>query len=367
MTPARPRSHIAPLHVRARESRPQPRGLPVINLSFNELPFTNSGDVQNAINEATANANIYGNPSCELLRRKLAEVYSLNADHLICGNGSEELLDVIGRVFARPGDEILISEYGYIQFPIIANRVGATLVKAAEKNFTTDIDRLLAAVTDRTTLVFLANPNNPTATMVDTKALRRLAQSLPTSAALVIDLAYGEFATAGYCASMHELVCQHENIIVTRTFSKAFGLAGLRIGWLHAPEWMIPSLYAARGMGTANAAGQAAAIAALIDRQNTESNISLIVSERERVSRALVETGFEVIPSSANFMMTRLKGGSENQATDLATHLFDDVGILINQTREDGLQSFIRFSLSLPDNNTLLLCSMKRFAIRSSL
>ncbi len=361
MTPRKPRPLIEPLTIRARESRPQPRGLPIINLGFNELPFPPSTSVLDAINAATANAHLYGNPTCELLRNALSRVYSLNADQLICGNGSEELLDVIGRVFAAGGDEILISEYGYIQFPIVANRVGATLVKAAETNFTTDIDRLSAAVTDRTTLVYLANPNNPTATMLSADEISRFAQWLPAHIVFVIDLAYAEFAGDNYCELMHELVSRHDNVIVTRTFSKAFGLAGLRIGWLHAPEWMIPALYAARGMGTANAAAQAGAIASLDDIDHIKKNIEFIVSERQRVSVTLAQSGYEAVPGSANFMMVRVKSGDANSANELASCLYDEAGILVNQTREAGLQSFIRFSLSGREQNNRLIQCMKSF------
>ncbi len=175
----RPAPVIEALPVRARISRPQPKGLPVINLSFNEMPFGPSAKVKKAIADVAANSNRYGDPSCRALRHVLAERNRLDPERIICGNGSEELLDVIGRVFARPSDEILIPQYGYIQFPIVANRIGAKLVRAAETDYTTDVDAILAAVTERTKIVFLANPNNPTGTMVDEAELVRLAEMLP--------------------------------------------------------------------------------------------------------------------------------------------------------------------------------------------
>ena len=332
---------------------------------------------------------MYGNPSCQLLRAAIAGRWGLNQEQVICGNGSEELLDVIGRVFARSHDEILISEFGYIQFPIVSNRVGATLVKAPETDYTTNVDAMLENVTDKTTLVFLANPNNPTGTMIDESELRRLLSSLPSTTVLVIDLAYGEFAGDNYCDAMHRLVSEFDNVIITRTFSKAYGLAGLRIGWLYAPQWMIPALYAARGMGTVNAVAQAAAVAAIEDFESMRSRVKIIVEERERVQQRLSSMGAVVVASSANFVMAALDRAdtdcaetdcsetdrgdihrdhvlrdAESSADALTAHLYDDAGILVNQTREAGLEKFIRFSISIPEVNDRLLSSIAEFVQR---
>ena len=372
----RARIYIEPLNIRARIVKPQPRGLPVINLGFNELPWPATRTVQEAIDRSASKANVYGNPSCQLLRAALADHWALKQEQIICGNGSEELLDVIGRVFARAHDEILISEFGYIQFPIVANRVGATLVKAPETHYTTSVDALLENVTEKTRLVFLANPNNPTGTMVDESELRRLLGSLPSTTVLVIDLAYGEFAGDNYCDAMHGLVSEFDNVIVTRTFSKAYGLAGLRIGWLYAPQWMIPALYAARGMGTANAVAQAAAVAAIEDFESMRSRVKIIVEERERVQQRLSSMGVVVVASSANFVMAALDRAevdradidrddvvcdAESSADALTAHLYDDAGILVNQTREAGLEKFIRFSISIPEVNDRLLSCIAEF------
>ncbi len=357
----RPRSYIRPLSIRPRIERVQPKGLPVINLSFNELPFAPSNDVLEAINGTTQAANLYGIPSCVQLRAALSNAYKLNAEQLVCGNGSEELLDIIGRLFASSGDTVLISEFGYVQFQIVANRVGADLQKVCEQHYTTDVDALLQAVTPQTTLLFLANPNNPTGTMVEASEVERLASELPAHTVLVIDLAYGEFAGSNYCAAIHRLVDQYDNVIVTRTFSKAFGIAGLRIGWCHAPEWMIPLLYTARAMGPANAAGQAAAVAALNTMSEVKSRVNFIVSERQRLTNALEAAGLEVVPSQANFLMVATPNANADSADRLADHLFDDAGIVVNQTREAGLERFIRFSVSLEKHNSLLLESIARY------
>ncbi|MEM7429218.1 MAG: histidinol-phosphate transaminase [Pseudomonadota bacterium] len=361
MPSGRPNAYITPLSVRERISRAQPKGLPLINMGFNELPYPPSDAVLAAINATTARANAYGNPTCAALRDALGEVNSIDPGAIICGNGSEELLDVIGRCFARPGDEILIPEFGYIQFPIVANRVGADLVKVPERDYRTDVDAILEAVTSRTRIVFLANPNNPTGTMVPAAELSRLAAGLPGNVILVLDLAYGEFAGFDYCASTHGLVAEHDNVIVTRTFSKAFGLAGLRVGWLHAPDWMTPVLYAGRGMGTVNAAAQAGALAALEEIDLARSRVAEILSERERVTAALSGCGLSSVPSSTNFLMTGFPRDDGTRAEALTVHFFEDAGIIVNRTREAGLEGFLRFSLSLPEHNDLLLKSAQRF------
>ncbi len=361
MSQNRPQGYITPLPVRARISRAQPRGIPLINMSFNEVPFGPSPEVAAAIDDATRKANFYGNPSCQALREEIGARNDLNPETIVCGNGSEELLDVIARNFVRAGDEIVISEFGYIQFAIIANRLDAELTKVPEKDYTTDVDGLLAEIGAKTRLVFLANPNNPTATMLPVPELVRLAEELPSDVVLVIDLAYGEFAGNDYCAQIHAQADRFENVIVTRTFSKAYGLAGLRVGWCHAPMWMIPALYAARGMGSVNAVAQAAALASLCEPDLVQARIDQILSERGRVAEELTALGLSCLPSQTNFMLITLGDNDPERAEALVTHLFDDAGIVVNRTRERGLERYVRFSLSLPEHNSLLVQSVKRF------
>lgn len=362
-----PLGYIQPLAVRPRVSQPQPRGLPVINLGFNELPYPPSPSVLAAIQSATTHANSYGNPSCERLRTAISDTYQLDPNRIVCGNGSEEILDIIGRCFASKGDDIVISEYGYILFSIVANRVGAQLIKAKEQNFTTQIDNVLAAVTDKTRIVFIANPNNPTGSMVSDIELRRLAKALSPQTILVLDLAYGEFASDSYNASVHNLVSEFNHVVITQTFSKAYGLAGLRVGWCYAPEWMIPILYAARGMGTVNAAAQAGAIAALDDRHTMLALVNTIVAEKKRVAESISSMGFEVISSHTNFLLVAPSSSNSDVADKLASHLFEHAGFVVNQTREAGLERFIRFSLSLPEHNTAFVNSVKKFYITHQL
>ncbi|WP_299417164.1 histidinol-phosphate transaminase [uncultured Sulfitobacter sp.] len=357
----RPAPYLEPTNLRGRINRPQPKGLPVINVGFNELPYPPLESVLQAIETAAKQGQSYGSPHCDALRDALASRNGIDAEQIVCGNGSEELLDVVARCFARTGDEILISQYGYIQFELTTKRVGATLVKAPEVAFTSSVDALLAAVTPKTRVVFLANPNNPTGTLIPVPELHRLADGLPRHVILVLDLAYGEFAVEGYCADVHRLVDAHENVIITRTFSKAYGLAGLRAGWCHASAWMIPILYAARGMGTVNALAQAAANAVLAEQEQVDARVATIISERTRIAGALGQLGLEVVPSHANFLMARIRDASPQTTEKLVEHLFDQEGFIVNRTREQGLEPFFRFSLHLPENNDRLVDCIRSF------
>ncbi len=356
-----PVSYIEPLVVRGRIARDQPKGLPVINLGYNELPYGPTPRVAAAIAEQAGGINSYGTPHCDALRAALATANRLDAETLICGNGSEELLDVIGRTYARAGDEILISEFGYIQFAMVTRRVGATLVKAAEREGVTDIDAMLAAVTDRTRVAFLANPNNPTGTMVGVDQLEKLARGLPPHVVLVLDLAYGEFAGFSHCAAVHALAGGFDNVIVTRTFSKAYGLAGLRVGWAQAPGAMLPALYAARGMGSVNRMAQEAAVAAVADIDVVHGRVAEVVSERQRLVHALRGMGIAALPSATNFLLVTVEGQGPEATEALVEHVFDDAGFVVNRTREAGLEHYMRFSMGTPAQNDALLESIGRF------
>ena len=361
----RPKPYLKPLKIRGRISRAQPLGLPIINMGFNELPYPPGPKVAEALQSRSNALGSYGSPGCDALRQLLGALNGVDPDKIICGNGSEELIDVIARNFLRPGDEMVISEFGYVQFEMTAHRLGADLKKASENSFTTDPQAVLAAISERTKIIFLANPNNPTGTMVPAADMAALAQDVPSDVVLVLDLAYAEFAApqAGveYCAAMHELVERHENVVVLRTFSKAFGLAGVRVGWAHAPDWMLPGFYAARGMGSVNGMAQAAGAAALGEVELIRARIDEIVGERDRLAGVLRQRGFEVVQSAANFLMVRPPDATPERTEVLVKHLFDTCGIIVNRTREAGLESFMRFSLSLPEHNDLLLSGVQSF------
>ncbi|MEM1198644.1 MAG: histidinol-phosphate transaminase [Pseudomonadota bacterium] len=356
-----PESHISGLKVRQRISRKQPKGLPIINMGFNEMPYPPPQPVVDALSARALHAHRYGSAACNDLRQALSGLNGLPAEQLICGNGSEELIDVVGRCFVRPGEGIVISQYGYIQFSMIAHRLGAKLTKASETHYTAQADSILAAVDETTKLIYLANPNNPTGTLMAPEEVARLVEALPGNVVLVLDLAYGEFVGEDFCRRMHALVGAHENVVVTRTFSKIYGLAGVRIGWAHAPAWMMGGLSAARGMGSVNGFAEGAALAALSAQDTVNARVNELLSERNKMVDALNATPLNVVQSHTNFIMCGVPGEDPDLVDALVGYLFDEAGIVVGPVREEGLGGFVRFSLSLPEHNALLVEAVKSF------
>jgi histidinol-phosphate aminotransferase len=349
----RPQPYIP--QIAASVVRPTAPGAPVrLDLSLNESSF---GASPRAIVAAQARARTlerYPDPASRALRAAIGRAYDLDPARIACGNGSEELLDVMGRLFARPGDEILFTRHGFVQFPIVAMRVGATAVTAPERELTADVDALLAAVTPRTRVLFLANPNNPTGTWLPRAELVRLRDGLPGSVVLVIDAAYAEFVDDPAYDDGLALVGDRDNVVVTRTFSKAFGLAALRVGWLHGTAEMIALVDRMRGIGNVNAVAQAAAVAALEDRAFVRGAVARAIESRARLAAGLRQLGVEVAESGANFVLPRFPDAAAAQA-----HLRAD-GILVRRVEDYGLPDRLRIGVGTAEEVEAVLASLRR-------
>ncbi|MHA1571215.1 MAG: pyridoxal phosphate-dependent aminotransferase, partial [Alphaproteobacteria bacterium] len=270
-----------------------PPGRRLIDLSLNESSYGASPKAIAAAQARCASPERYPDPASAALRKALGRVHDLDPARIVCGNGSEDLLDLIGRVYARPGDEILVTEHGFAQFRLIATRVGATPVSAPENGLTADVDALLAAVTQRTKILYLANPNNPTGTYVNATELARLHSALPPSVLLVVDAAYAEYVVATDFDNGLSLARENdaENIIVTHTFSKAYGLAAFRVGWAYLPHAAAGPVNLVRAIGNVNAIAQAAALAALDDPDFVARTRDRTAEERRRLTAALTAIG----------------------------------------------------------------------------
>lgn len=308
-------------------------------LSANESAFGASPLAMVALEKAARNVERYPEPSSAALREAIGRHHGLPADQIICGNGSEAVIETIYRCYARPGDEVVFSRYSFIQFRIFAERVGATAVLVEEWNYTPDIDALLAAVTERTKIVLLANPNNPTGTWLPASEVRRLRDGLRSDIVLIIDAAYAEYAESESFTAGHELVEGTDNVIVTRTFSKAYGLAGLRVGWAHGPLSMIRILGRMKQIGNVNILAQAAAVAALEDQAFVEKVVRETGLLRERTATSLAALGFPSLPSQGNFLCSRFPDSN-------AAHLFLlERGIIVRKIEDYGLGDFLRISI----------------------
>ena len=237
----------------------------VVILSANETPLGPSAKAVSAYRQLADNLHRYPEGGSIDLRRAIAGRFGCDADRIVCGNGSDELIALLVRAYAGQGDEVLYSRHGFLMYPIATRSVGAIPVAAPEANYTVDVDAMLSKVSDKTRITFVANPNNPTGSYISTDEMRRLRVGLPDDVLLVIDSAYAEYVSRNDYSTGAELVEEFDNIVMTRTFSKIFGLAALRLGWAYCPPAVADVLNRIRGPFNVTAAAQAAGIAALAD------------------------------------------------------------------------------------------------------
>jgi len=275
----------------------------VIKLSSNENPFGASPDATEAVRRASMSLNRYPSSDHASLRRAIGAHHGLDPERIICGVGSDEVIGWLCQAYAGPGDEVLFTEHGFAMYRISALAHGATPVEAPEQDRVTDVEALLAACTDRTRLVFVANPNNPTGTMIGGNELARLAEGLPPQAMLVLDGAYVEYVD-GYDGGVG-LIEQGRNVFMTRTFSKLYGLGGIRVGWGYGPRDVIDVLNRIRGPFNLSQAAQDAAEAALGDRDFIARSLAENKRMRAWLAEALAERGVPSDTSCANVILAR--------------------------------------------------------------
>ena len=281
-------------------------GRKAAKLSSNENPFGAPESARAAFVEAASSLHRYPDASATMLREALAAKFSLDPARVIYGTGSDEILHLAAGAFAGVGDEVLFSRYGFSVYPIAARRVGATPVEAPDSDYATDIDALLAHVTPRTRVVFVANPNNPTGTMIGRQEIARLHAALPEDCLLVIDQAYAEFLSPEEDDGGLELARTASNVLITRTFSKIYGLAAERIGWGYGPARVIEAMHKIRAPFNVTTAGQAAAIAAIGD----DAFVAKVRAHNDQWRQwledeiaSLGNAGLRAVPSKANFVL----------------------------------------------------------------
>lgn len=292
-------------------------GKPVTKLSANENPLGTGSSAREAFVRASADLASYPDPAATGLREAIAQVHGLDPARVIYGTGSDELLHVAASAYAGPGDEILYVRYGFSVYDIAARRVGATPVIAPDRDYGTDVDALLDHVTERTRVLFLANPNNPTGTMTPRAEIARLHAALPSDILLVLDQAYAEYLDEEEEDGGLDLARTASNVLVTRTFSKIFGLAAERIGWGYASADIIETLHRIRAPFNVTTAGQAAATAAIRDRAWVEASCDHNRRWRQWLCDeigSMGNHGLSVVPSKANFVLVLFDGRLTAQA-----------------------------------------------------
>lgn len=331
----------------------------LIRLASNESALGVSPTVVEAIRAAAPDSHRYPDGNCTALREALARTWGLEAGRIVCGAGSDELIALLTRAYAGPGDEVLYSAHGFLMYPLSAKGAGATPVSAPERGLRTDVDALLAAVTDRTRIVYLANPNNPTGSFLEPAEVERLHAGLPPHVVLALDAAYAEYMTGrnDYSAGA-DLVDRARNVVMLRTFSKIYGLGGLRLGWAYGSAEIVDVLNRVRGPFNVGALAQVAGLAALADTGFVEASRALNDRVRPWTADRLTELGLIVHPSVANFLLVEF---SEGAAAEAARLFLKARGILVRQMGGYGLPATLRFSIGTEEEMRLVVDAVAAF------
>ena len=316
----------------------------VLKLSSNENPLGPPPAAQEAIRAAAGAVHLYPSTDHADLRAAIAEVHGLDPDRIVCGVGSDEVLQFATQAFAGPGDEIIHTEHGFSMYPILARMAGATPVSVPERDRVVDVDAILGAVTDRTRVVLLTNPGNPTGTRLPEPDLLRLADGLPGHVLLVIDSAYAEYAE-GYDGGA-ALAGARPNVLMTRTFSKIYGLGGLRIGWGYGARALIDVLNRIRQPFNLSGLQMAAAEAAVRDPHWASDCAALNAAQRVRLTGALRQLGVACDESQTNFVLARFRDAAEADAAEAA--LLAD-GIIVRRVTGYGFPEGIRITVGDAD------------------
>ena len=335
-------------------------GVKVVKLSSNETPLGASPAASKAFTAAAATLHRYPDGSAASLRSAIAQVYSLPESQLVCGNGSDELIGLLVHAYAGPGDEVLISEHGFLMYEIYAKGFGATVVKAPEKNLRTDVDAMLARVTPKTKIVFVANPNNPTGSYITKSELNKLHANLPPHVILAIDGAYAEYPDKPDYSDGTELVSGSVNVAVLRTFSKIYGLSALRLGWMYAPPAIIDVINRVRSPFNVNAPALAAGEAAVRDTQFTAQTrafnqrwLDFLIAEIGKIR------GLKVHPSIANFVLVEFPSGAKSAAN--ANVFMMERGLIPREVANYGLPNHLRISVGLEEDNHAVVKALSEF------
>lgn len=337
-------------------------GQRIIKLSSNESPFGPPPMAVKAMQEAALNMNRYPDGGCHDLREALGKKNNISPDNIVCGAGSDEIISLLCQAYAGDGDEVLYSQYGFLMYAISAKACGATPVSAPEKDLKADVDSLIAAVTEKTKIVFIANPNNPTGSYLTRDEIVDLHKRLPSNVLLVLDAAYTEFVEKSDFTDGHDLVGGCDNIIVTRTFSKVLGMGGVRLGWAHGSDAVIDVLNRVRGPFNVSSEAQAAGIAALKDETFVKTCLMNNKKGRECARNSLEDLGLKVYPSEGNFLLVNF--GSAERAENIRLFLKDG-GILIRQMGAYGLPETLRITIGTEEEMGLAIAAIKAYINRN--
>ena len=331
-----------------------------IRLASNESALGPSPKAIAAYRALAGDIHRYPDGSTEEMRHALGEHYGLEPARIVCGAGSDELIGLLLRAYAGPDTEVLYSRHGFLMYPIGAQSVGATPVAAPESELTADVDAILARVTPKTRIVFIANPNNPTGTYLSTSEMARLHAGLPGHVVLAIDAAYAEFVNRNDYEPGIGLVDKADNVVMLRTFSKIFALAGLRLGWGYFPPAIADVLNRVRGPFNVNAAALAAGVAALNDTESLAAARAHNDRWQPWLNERLAALGLDPTPSVGNFVLPRFPEGGKHSAA-AAFAFMQSRGILARKMAGYGLPDRIRITVGTGEENEKVVATLAEF------
>jgi histidinol-phosphate aminotransferase len=330
----------------------------IYKLSSNESPLGPSPKAVAAFRQASESLERYPDGSAGPLREALANRYGLRADNIVCGSGSDELLSLLAQAYLKDGDEAIYSAHGFLVYPIVIKANGATPVSVPEMQLRADVTAMLARANARTKIVFLANPNNPTGTYLPIEEVRRLHAELPKNTLLVLDAAYAEYVRRNDYEAGIELVSNFNNVVMLRTFSKIYGLAGLRIGWAYCPPLVADALNRIRGAFNVNGPAIAAATAALHDAPHVERAVAHNHRWIQFLSEEIVKIGFGVTPSVGNFLLIHFGKGEAAKADAFLTSR----GLILRRMEAYALPDALRLTVGNEEANHSVVAALAEFA-----
>jgi histidinol-phosphate aminotransferase len=336
---------------------------PIYKLSSNESALPPSPEAIEAFKSAQTSLEIYPDGGAEILRRAIGEIHGLNPERIVCGSGSGEILTLLATAYLSPGDEAIFTEHGFLLYRIAILSSGAVPVAVPEDNLRADVDAMLAAVTPRTRLVYIANPNNPTGSYLTGEELRRLHAGLPPDVLLVIDAAYAEYVRRNDFDSGVEMVSQFDNVVMTRTFSKIYGLAALRVGWAFCPASVADVLNRLRGPFNVSVPAQRAAAAALKDRKHIEQACAFNETWRDFLTTEIRKTGLRVDDSVGNFVLIHFPENGSHGAKQ-ADAFLTARGLILRGVANYGLPHCLRLTVGTEEANRKVIAALADFMKR---
>ena len=332
----------------------------VFKLSSNETPLGPSPNAIAAYRAVADRLQDYPDGAATALREAIGRAFGLDPNRIVCGAGSDDLLNLLADAYLRDGDEAIYTTHGFLIYPIATLGSGAKPVAAAEKNYTADVDAILAALSERTRIVFLANPNNPTGTYIAFDEIKRLHRGLPGHVLLVLDAAYAEYVRRNDYESGIELVATSDNVVMCRTFSKIHGLAALRLGWMYGPAHVVDAINRIRGPFNANSAAMAAGIAAIADSAHIEAARAHNEKWLAWLSAEIRKLGLAVTPSVANFVLIHFPETKGRTAAD-ADAFLSRRGLILRRVAAYRLPNALRMTVGTEEANRLVVAALAEF------